>query len=130
MINYINTYIQHNTYLLDGDLRMVEISWTATEILEIIATILFIVSLFFALRIHSKYPKLSGSSWITVCYGLILLTIHSFADFLDSIDWGDNNMIRDIFNIIDGLTYIFGLIFIAVGIVLISKRGQEIWGNA
>ena len=98
------------------------------QILELLTTLILLVALIFAISIHFKYPKLSAKSWLTICYGLFFLVIHALFDLLDSHDW-ETEILSDYFNIVDGITYIIGLLLIALGIVKISKKGQEIWGN-
>ena len=58
--------------------------------------------------------------------GLVFMLIHAIFDVLDTMQWDD--LVVDTFNVIDGATFVIGLLLFALGIYRIAEYGAKQWG--
>ncbi len=99
------------------------------DVFLISAEALIVVGLFvavvFAYTIQKKHAKIANG-WNFIFFGLIFLLLHSVFDTLDTLQIDD--LLVDILNILDGSTFVLGLLMFAFGIYKIAEYGAKRWG--
>lgn len=98
--------------------------WT----IELLIIVGLLVSVYFAIKVKSKYKYLTEHGWNTIVYGMIFILFHAIFDALDTLEWTDD-VITDMLNVLDGGTFVIGLCIVAFGIWKIAQYGDEIWGS-
>ena len=94
--------------------------------MEFLILIGLVFTLFLALRIRSRYPKLTSIGWLEICIGLLGVALHAVFDVLDTLKWSIEDM-SDFLNVLDGSTFVLGLILVGIGITRVANYGAEAW---
>ena len=84
-----------------------------------------LVALIIAYLIQSRHTKIA-KGWNFVVIGLGFILFHSIFDVLDTMQWDD--LIVDVLNVLDGATFLIGLLLFALGIYRIAEYGAQQWG--
>lgn len=84
------------------------------------------VAIVFAYLVQSRYPKVTSQGWRFILIGLVFMFIHGIFDVLDTMQWDD--IVVDSLNVLDGATFVIGLLLFAVGIYRIAEYGAKQWG--
>ncbi|MBD3405982.1 MAG: hypothetical protein GF411_07650 [Candidatus Lokiarchaeota archaeon] len=84
------------------------------------------IAIVIAILVYLRYPTLTSRGWAIIIIGLIFILLHSVFDVFDTLQFDD--IIVDILNILDGSTFVIGLILFAIGIYMITEYGAEQWG--
>ncbi len=92
---------------------------------EALIVVGLLVAVIFAYTIQKKHAKIANG-WNIIFFGLIFLLLHSIFDTLDTLQLDD--LIVDILQILDGSTFVLGLIMFAFGIYKIAEYGAKKWG--
>lgn len=79
-----------------------------------------------AYLVQSRHPKLTSRGWSMIIIGLVFILLHSIFDVLDTLQWED--LVVDILNVLDGATFVLGLLLFAFGIFRIAEYGAQQWG--
>ncbi|MHA1248305.1 MAG: hypothetical protein ACTSPE_13335 [Candidatus Thorarchaeota archaeon] len=85
-----------------------------------------VVATAISLSIRGRHLKLARYGWNYIVGGLVLLVVHALFDVLDTLQIED--LLVEIFNVLDGTTFLIGMICFAVGIVRIAEHGAKEWG--
>ena len=94
--------------------------------MESMIVIGLIGAIVFAYLVQSRYPKVISQGWKYILIGLVFMLIHAIFDVLDTMQWDD--LVVDTFNVIDGSTFVIGLLLFALGIYRIAEYGAKQWG--
>ena len=86
-----------------------------------------IVALLIALKVRTRYPKLTSGGWLEICAGLGSFILHAIFDVLDTMKW-DINEFSDWLNVFDGFFFVLSILLIAYGVWKIANYGAELWG--
>ncbi len=93
---------------------------------ESLITLGLLGALIMAYLVQSRHPKLTSKGWTAIIIGLAFILLHAIFDVLDTLQWED--LVVDILNVLDGATFVLGLLLFAVGIYGIAEYGAEQWG--
>ena len=85
-----------------------------------------LIAVIVAYLILSRHPKITAMGWKTIIIGLTFILVHAIFDVLDTLQFDD--LVVDIFNVIDGATFVIGLVLFALGIYKIAEFGAQQWG--
>ena len=94
--------------------------------MESMIVIGLIGAIVFAYLVQSRYPKVISQGWKFILIGLVFMLIHAIFDVLDTMQWDD--LVVDSLNVIDGATFVIGLLLFALGIYRIAEYGAKQWG--
>ena len=94
--------------------------------MESLIVIGLIVAFVFAFLVYSRYPKLTSQGWRSILIGLVFMLLHAIFDVLDTMQWDD--IVVDALNVLDGATFVIGLLLFAMGIYKIAEYGAKQWG--
>jgi hypothetical protein len=83
-----------------------------------------LVALVIAYLIQTRHEEIARG-WNLVVIGLVFILIHSVFDVLDTLQWDD--LIVDVLNVGDGVTFVIGLLLFALGIYRIADFGAKQW---
>ncbi len=83
-----------------------------------------LVALVIAYLILSRHEKIA-KGWNFVVFGLLFILIHSIFDVLDTLQWDD--IVVDVLNVGDGITFLIGLLLFAIGLYRIAEFGAKQW---
>ncbi len=118
MSGVISRVISIQTNLIDPE----DVFLISAEALIVIGLLVAVV---FAFIVQKKHAKIANG-WNFIFYGIIFLLLHSVFDMLDTLQLDD--LIVDILNILDGSTFVLGLLMFAFGIYKIAEYGAKKWG--
>mgnify|MGYP007065731100 CR=1 FL=1 len=93
--------------------------------MESLIVIGLLIAAMLAYRVTKRYPKLTSHGWSIIILGIVFLIIHSVADVLDTLHFDD--LIVDLLNVVDGATFVLGLVLFAIGIYQIAMFGAKQW---
>ena len=85
-----------------------------------------LISVIVAYLILARHPKMTAMGWKTIIIGLIFILFHSVFDVLDTLQFDD--VVVDSLNVLDGATFVIGLVLFALGIYKIAEFGAQQWG--
>lgn len=94
--------------------------------MESLIVIGLIGAIIFAYLVQSRYPKVTSQGWKFILIGLVFMLLHAIFDVLDTMQWDD--LVVDSLNVIDGATFVIGLLLFALGIYRIAEYGAKQWG--
>ncbi len=106
------------TGLIDPD----DIILISTEALIVVGLFLAVVLAYLVQKRHAKI----ATGWNLILLGLFFLFLHATFDMLDTLQIDD--LIVDILQVLDGSTFVIGLIMFAIGIYRIADFGAKKWG--
>ncbi|MFW9920744.1 MAG: hypothetical protein ACFFED_14160 [Candidatus Thorarchaeota archaeon] len=92
---------------------------------EALIVVGLLVAVIFAYIIQRQHAKIT-SGWNFIFFGLIFLLLHSIFDTLDTLQLDD--FVIDILQLLDGSTFVLGLLMFAFGIYKIAEYGAKRWG--
>ena len=99
------------------------------DLFLITSEITIVFSLFLAtilaVRIGKRHPGLAQEGWSIIILGLIFMTTHAIFDAFDTLQLGD--LIVDILNVLDGLTFVIGIALFGYGIYRIAVFSKKKW---
>ena len=84
-----------------------------------------LIALIAAFLVRSRHPKLS-QGWNFIILGLVFILLHGIFDVLDTMQLDD--LVVDLLNVFDALTFLIGLLLFAMGIYRIAEYGAKQWG--
>ncbi|TXT56524.1 MAG: membrane protein of unknown function [Candidatus Thorarchaeota archaeon] len=84
------------------------------------------IAIVIAILIHMRYPTLTSKGWRTIIIGMVFILLHSIFDAIDTLQFDELTI--EILNLLDGSTFVVGLILFAFGIYNIAEYGAEQWG--
>ncbi|MFW9848757.1 MAG: hypothetical protein ACFFF4_06435 [Candidatus Thorarchaeota archaeon] len=91
---------------------------------ESLITLGVLVALVIAYLILSRHEKIA-KGWNFVVFGLLFILLHSIFDVLDTLQWDD--IVVDVLNVGDGITFLIGLLLFAIGLYRIAEFGAKQW---
>ncbi|MHA1637745.1 MAG: hypothetical protein ACTSUO_03330 [Candidatus Thorarchaeota archaeon] len=85
-----------------------------------------LIAVIVAYLIQSRHPKITSMGWKTIIIGLAFILFHSIFDVLDTLQFDD--LVVDVLNVLDGASFVIGLVLFALGIYKIAEFGAQQWG--
>lgn len=93
--------------------------------IEVLIVIGLIVAIAFAYIVQKQHAKIA-TGWNFILFGLIFLMLHSAFDAFDTLQLDD--VVIDTLQLLDGSTFVLGLLLFAFGIFKIAEYGRNKWG--
>ncbi|MHA1672383.1 MAG: hypothetical protein ACTSYI_02030 [Promethearchaeota archaeon] len=104
---------------------------TQTLIIELIISLIVIVTLIGLIFIRKKYRKLTQKGFPILILGYSIYTLHFVFDFLDTLAMKEVNDEKTfmylLFDYSDAIFSFIGLFVIGIGFFSIARYGMEIW---
>lgn len=104
---------------------------TETIIIELIMTLIMLLTIVELVIIKRKYKKLTQKGYPLLLAGVSIFGLHFLCDFLDTLARkevnGEQTLLYLIFDYLDAIFSFVGLIAIGFGFYRIAKYGMDIW---